>query len=79
MKTKNNCKNVKDNIFVSNKFKLLKFLNEKTSPKKLINTKKNCKKDIERILVLIFLSLLLKFIIDTGIIRSPKIKLNIKE
>ena len=28
MKTKNNCKNVKDIIFVSNKFEFLKFLNE---------------------------------------------------
>ena len=53
-------------------------INEKINPKKLTITKKNWKKDIEKILVSILL-LLLKFFIDIGIINTEKIKPKIKE
>ena len=50
----------------------------KIKPKKLTNTKKNWKKDIEKILLSIIWFLSLKFLIDTGIIsidkKNPKIK-----
>jgi hypothetical protein len=53
--------------------------NDKIKPKKLTNTKKNCRKDIKKILLSIFLFIKLKFFIETGIIKNPKIKLKIKE
>ena len=48
--------------------------NDKINPKKLTNTKKNWKKDIEKILLLIIWFLFLKLLIDTGTINTEKKK-----
>ena len=53
--------------------------NDKINPQKLTNTKKNWKKDIEKILLSIIWFLLLKFLIDTGIISIEKKNPEIKE
>ena len=53
--------------------------NDKIKPKKLTNTKKNWKKDIEKILLSIIWFLSLKFLIDTGIISIEKKNPEIKE